>query len=92
MSIQFSNIIKGINNKDISAWEELYSHYYSALCSYVNGIINKDHAAEDIVQDVLIKIWKSDKKFDTAKDLTSYLYKSAYNNSLLHLRNSNIKS
>lgn len=92
MSFQFDHIIEGINNKDINAWEELYSHYYSALCSYVNGIINNSHAAEDIVQDVLIKIWKSDKKFDTAKDLTSYLYKAAYNNSLMHLRDNNIKS
>ncbi len=43
--------------------------------------------AQDIVQDVLVAIWKSSKQFGDMKELTSYLYRSCYNNALIYKRN-----
>lgn len=86
MSYNSKAILDGINNKELKAWEELYSSYYSALCVYANRFIKDADCAQDVVQETLINVWKSDRTFPDMKDLTWYLYKAVYNNSLYHLR------
>lgn len=89
MAIMTEEILKGVNNKELKAWEKLYTAYYSALCSYVNGILKNTDSSQDVVQETLIKIWNSDRSFPDIKDLTWYLYRSVYNNALFHLRTLN---
>lgn len=91
MIVDAKGILKGVNQKDMKAWEKLYAYYYAALCSYANNIVNNQDNAQDIVQDTLIKIWNSDRKFEDLKDLTWYLYKAVYNNSLFWLRSNNTR-
>ena len=79
-------ILRGVNQKDLKAWETLYASYYAALCSYADGIVKDSDTAQDIVQDTLIRIWNSDRTFPDIKELTWYLYRSTYNNALFHLR------
>lgn len=73
------------------AWEKLYAGYYSVLCSYVNGIIRDRDRSQDVVQEILVAVWKSSKQFADMKELTSYLYRACYNNALIHIRNQNIR-
>ena len=91
MSVGFECLLQGVNNKDMKAWEELYAAYYSVLCSYVNGIIRDRDTAQDIVQDLLVAVWKSTKQFGDMKELTSYLYRACYNNALIYFRNVQIR-
>lgn len=89
MSVDADEILWAVNQKDAKSWEKLYTSYYAALCSYVNEIVKDADTAEDIVQDTLIRVWKSDRKFPDIKDLTWYLYRAAYNNAISHLRTAN---
>lgn len=91
MSIDFDSLLEGVNKKDMRAWEELYARYYAVLCSYVNNILRDRDQAQDIVQDVLVAVWKSSKRFGDMKELTSYLYRSCYNNALIYKRNVQIR-
>ena len=91
MSIDFDSLLEGINKKDMRAWEELYAGYYAVLCSYVNNILRDRDQAQDIVQDVLVAVWKSSKQFGDMKELTSYLYRACYNNALIYKRNVQIR-
>ncbi len=91
MSFDFDSLLEGINKKNIRAWEEFYAKYYSVLCSYVNGIIRDKDQAQDIVQEVLVAVWKSARQFPDMKELTSYLYRACYNNALIYLRNLQIR-
>ena len=63
-------ILSGVNRKNEKAWKSLYEYYYAALCAYVNRILKGSESTEDLVQEVFIAIWKSDKKFDSVQDLT----------------------
>ena len=78
--------LKGINLKEAGAWKELYRYFYGALCNYVTGIVADDNTAEDIVQECLVSVWKSELVFTEIKALSAYLYRSVYNNSLKYLR------
>lgn len=44
------------------AFQLLYSSYYETLVLFANQIIDDSQAAEDIVQDCLVKFWISDRK------------------------------
>ena len=83
-------ILSGVNRKNEKAWKSLYEYYYAALCAYVNRILKGSESTEDLVQEVFIAIWKSDKKFDSVQDLTRYLYRACYNNALVFVRNNQI--
>ena len=83
-------ILSGINDKREKAWASLYDYYYAALCVYVNRILKESNHAEDIVQEVFIAIWKSTKTFTSMRELTNYLYRACYNNTLIFVRNNKI--
>ena len=86
MVIDESEILHGVNDKDENAWKSVFTYYYAALCSYVDRIIHNEVIAEDLVQEVLMNIWKSDRKFPLVNDLTYYLYRSTYNQTMMYLR------
>ena len=54
MALNEQEILRGVNQKDLKAWETLYASYYAALCSYADGIVKDSDTAQDIVQDTLI--------------------------------------
>ena len=85
--IQLERILEGINKKDERSWEHLYAACYVALCTYSESIVSDMDAAKDIVQELMVGIWKSNVHFSSTAELLSYLYKSLYHNSLIYVRN-----
>lgn len=83
-------ILSGVNDKNTKAWKGIYEYFYAALCVYTNRILRNQVAVEDLVQEVFVAIWKSDRRFDTVQDLTRYLYRACYNNALICVRNNHL--
>ena len=83
-------ILSSVNHKNVKAWKSLYTHFYSALCSYTHQILKDKSEVEDVVQEVFINMWNADKQFESIQQLTSYLYRSCYNNALVCLRNNHL--
>lgn len=92
MADMTDDILDDVNRKDMKAWEKLYAIYYAALCSYAENVLKDSDVAQDVVQDVLVKIWTSSLHFATIPELTAYLYRSVYNNSMCYLRTRQIRS
>lgn len=86
MRIDETQILRGVNEKDEKAWKSVFIYYYAALCSYADQIIKDTVIAEDLVQEVLMNVWKNAKKFPKVDDLTYYLYRSTHNQAMMHLR------
>ena len=63
-------------------FETLFRSYYKPLCVFVNNLIKDREAAEDIVQEVFVKIWNGMDNIDTSQSVKSYLFKAAYNQTL----------
>lgn len=83
------DIIGSINRKEKKGWEFVYDRYYQSLCSYANRYVNDPEMVQDIVQDVLVKVWQQDNVFPVFEAFVTYLYKSVYINSLLYIRTRN---
>ena len=84
-------IVAGVNDKEKKIWKDFYDRYYSALCSYVSKMSLPSDAVEDLVQEVFISVWEGKRTFSDIKELTNYLYRACYNNSLVYIRNHQVR-
>lgn len=89
--VKLDTIITGINAKDTRSWEQLYASCYAALCTYVESIVNDMDSSKDIVQDLMISVWRSEVIFQSSKELLGYLYKSLYNRSMDFMRKKKVR-
>ena len=69
------------------AYSKLVDLYHNMLCVYANELSNDSDLAKDIVQNVLINVWRYRLKLKDDFALKSYLYKSVYNEFLNQNRN-----
>lgn len=90
MNSRIDSIVVGVNEKDRERWGDFYDRYYAALCTYVSKILPIPVAVEDLVQEVFISVWEGKRIFSDEKELTNYLYRACYNNTLLYIRNHQI--
>lgn len=72
-------LIKGLMAGEEEAYSQLVEIYHHSLCVYADSLINDSAAAEDIVQNVLIRIWEKRMKLRTDHSIKSFLYRSVYN-------------
>ena len=71
---------------DIASFEALFHHYYNGLCGYSTRLVGMKEVAEEVVQDVFINIWNNRETLRLRQSIQSYLYRAAYNNSMMYLR------
>ncbi len=75
-SKSFVSHLKEGNKKYFSMLVEMYNH---KLCIYANSLVNDHVLAEDIVQNVFVKVWERRKSLNEKYSLNSFLYKLVYN-------------
>lgn len=68
-------------------FEQLFKSQYKVLCNTSNNIIKNERAAEDIVQDVFMKLWQKKDQLTIHSNLPGYLYKATINASIDYLKN-----
>jgi RNA polymerase sigma-70 factor (ECF subfamily) len=67
---------------DMLAFDQVYELYSHKLFSFVFRILKDEAEADDVVQEVFVKIWESREKLGDYKLLNSYIFTIAYNNSI----------
>lgn len=72
-------------------FRKLFDEYYAALHRFAVSILNSDHGAEDIVQEIFATIWEKRLKFENETALKTYLYKSVRNRALNQLKSESIR-
>ena len=72
-------------------FEQLFRSHYSTLCSYANNFLKDTDGAEEIVQEVMFKLWinRESVVFDTSP--RSYLFRSVRNSCLNLLKHMNVR-
>lgn len=78
--------LRKIRKGDLDSFESLFHQYYKGLCSYSESLVGMKEVAEEVVQDVFYNIWKNRESLRIRQSLQSYLYRAAYNNSMMYLR------
>lgn len=72
-------LIKHLKKGNTSAYTYLTDVYYKKLCNYATNLARDSFKSEDIVQNVMIKMWRQREKLNKDISIKNYLYKSVYN-------------
>ncbi|MEO5643153.1 MAG: RNA polymerase sigma-70 factor [Bacteroidia bacterium] len=81
---QDSFIVPAIRDGNEVAFKQLFHFYYEPLCRYATGIIKSADEAEEIVQQVFLRIWERRTELNITVSFKAYLYRSVHNASLNH--------
>ncbi|MBL7797597.1 MAG: RNA polymerase sigma-70 factor [Saprospiraceae bacterium] len=78
---------------DEAAFEAVFRQWYEPLCGYAARLTDGDlDGAEDLVQQVFVKLWEQREGLDIAWSLKSYLYKTVHNAALNRIRSAKTHS
>lgn len=65
--MQLNVLIERFKKKDTSAFETLYGMYSENICGVINTIVKNDRLAQEICQDVFIKVWNNSDSYNSSK-------------------------
>ena len=71
-----------IRSGDEAAFEALFRAYAPGLCAFVSGYTRSRTAAEDIVQELFLAIWRTRERIEIQTSFSSYLHAAARNRAL----------
>lgn len=72
-------LLKGLKKSDHNSFRQLFDRYSKPLYRFSLSYLKSNEAAEDVVQEVFIKIWDKRKEIDTSKSFQSYIFTIALN-------------
>lgn len=82
---------KGFKIETKSDFEELFNTHYSNLCAYANNFLKDVDASEEVVQEVLFKLWTNKDTIIITTSVQSYLFRAVRNASLNVIKHVNIR-
>jgi len=79
-------LIVKLKEGDSSAFDEVVTTYQSMVINVCYGFTGNREDAEDIAQDVFIKVWEKIQSFKSESSLKTWIYRIAVNTSLNFIR------
>ncbi len=73
------NFLKKLQKGNQEAYNYLVDIYHHELCIYASSLSRDMYTAEDIVQNVFLKLWEQREKLNSKFSIKSFLYRSVYN-------------
>jgi len=71
--------LNGFRNGEQSAFNEVFTHFYSGLCFFSTRLVNDRSIAEEVVLDIFYKLWEKHTSFNSLQSLKAFLYISVRN-------------
>lgn len=82
------NFIKSKSEKDYNA---LYTRVKPGLRNYISNVVKDSEATDDILTNTLTKMWTKIDQYDPSYQITTWLYRIAFNECLGWIRQRNSK-
>jgi RNA polymerase sigma-70 factor (ECF subfamily) len=81
-----SKLFDQIKAGDSQALSVLFNKYYQQLCRFVFVFLPENEVVEELVANVFINLWENKNQIVVYSSLKAYLYRSAKNQAISHLR------
>jgi RNA polymerase sigma-70 factor (ECF subfamily) len=80
------DLVRCLQNEDLEAFDLIFRKYSKRLYAFALHYLKTNEEAEEIVQDVFLKIWENRKKLKQESSFKSYLFTIAYHDICKHFR------
>ena len=65
--MQLEVLVERFQKKDVTAVQKLHGIYSENICDVINTIVRNDDLAQEICQDVFVKIWNNAEQYSMSK-------------------------
>jgi RNA polymerase sigma-70 factor (ECF subfamily) len=77
---------------EVDAFESIFHRYYPMVLNFIKGLLKDEGAAEDVSQNIFMKLWINRFKLDRNQSIRNYLCVMARNEALNVLRSKRVTS
>jgi RNA polymerase sigma-70 factor (ECF subfamily) len=77
---------------DEAEFERVFKTYFKNLHAYACTITKEEAAAEEVVQQVFVKLWERSEGLTISGSIAAYLYRAVYNESLNYLKHRKVRA
>ncbi len=84
-------LLSGLKNGNKKTFEEIYRLYFIPLSYYCVAYVGNMDEAEEIIQNLFLRLWIKRKEIVINSSLKAYLYRSVQNDALNYLNHEKIK-
>ncbi len=81
-----AEVISALKEGDTRALHDLHDLYYPALRNFAISLLNDGPAAEDIVTEIFVILWRKHRDFETLQNIKAFLYISTRNACINHIK------
>ncbi len=81
-----NSLVPLLKKNDSKAFKIIFDTFYHRLYAFSLNYVTEGYMAEEVVENVLLKLWKKRNKLDNIENLKSYLYTMTRNASLDYLK------
>jgi RNA polymerase sigma-70 factor (ECF subfamily) len=92
MEVTQQNANQQLSNAGSQELEQLFKTHFAGLYAYAYTILRDSHLAEEIVQEVFVRLYERAQHIRIKTSLESYLYRAVYNESLNHQKHEKAKA
>jgi len=78
-------LLRLVSNGDQTAFRQLYAFFYKRLFHFALALVKTRESAEEIVEDVFVRIWQKKEDLSAIRNVRVYLYTATKNSSLNYL-------
>jgi len=83
-------LLQRIRQGDEQAFDALFRQYYAVLVGFTESLLRSRAVAEEVVQDVLLEVWRRRETLEIDLTWRSYLFRAARNRALNDLRHARV--
>jgi RNA polymerase sigma-70 factor, ECF subfamily len=92
MEMNEAGLIALLGKQDEKAFEDVFRTHYKSLYAYAFTLLKDNMAAEEMVQNVFLKLWERSEGLTISGSIAAYLYRAVHNESLNHLKHLKVRS
>ncbi len=81
-----TELLAALRSGDQSAFDAIFRAHYAALVRVVEAMLHRRDLAEEVVQEVMLELWRRRETLTVEESLRAYLFRAARNRALNALR------
>ena len=79
-------LVLGVQRDDVSSFDALYWKYHQVVYRNIVKLVKDTTAAEDILQEVFVKLWQKRHSIDVSKSVAGWLFVISFNLSVSYTK------
>jgi RNA polymerase sigma-70 factor (ECF subfamily) len=86
-----NDLLERLRTGDDAAFDEIFRTWYASLVRIAEGLLSSRAVAEEIVQDVMLELWRRRENLAPGSSPQAYLFQSTRNRALNHIRHEHVQ-